>query len=93
MVGICTVAFTIQLASAGFGVTAAIVWWSASRIKTPPEITQDQAAALEGDILPILTRLMRGVVTQSRLNARAASFAAVAAILQVLDAFMPTCWG
>jgi hypothetical protein len=93
MVGICTIAFSIKLISAGFGVAAATVWWQASRIKTPPEITQDQVAAVQGDVLPVLSRLMHGVASQSRLNALAAALAAIAALLQVAEVFMPTCWG
>jgi hypothetical protein len=93
MSGICTVAFTIKMASAGFGVAAAIVWWRASRTKTPPEMTHEQVEAVQGDVVPIFDKLMRGVATQSRLNALAAGLAAFAAVLQVADAFMPTCWG
>jgi hypothetical protein len=93
MFGICTVAFSIQIGSAACGIIAAITWWRASSVKTPTEMTHDQVKAVEGDIIPVLDRLMRGVTRQSKLNALAAGFAAAAAILQVANAFMPTCWG
>jgi hypothetical protein len=48
---------------------------------------------MHGDIVPVLDKLMVAIASQSRLNALAAGFAAVAAILQVALAFMPTCWG
>ena len=93
MLGICMVAFAIKMASAGFGLGAAVLWWRASLTKTPSEINQEKAAAVQGDIIPILDKLMRGVAAQSRQNAQAAALAAIAAGLQVAAAFMPTCWG
>jgi hypothetical protein len=36
---------------------------------------------------------MKTVADQSKLNAQAALFAALAAFCQLPQAFMPTCWG
>jgi hypothetical protein len=90
---ICTIAFLIKLGSPISGISAAAIWWLASRVKTPPELTQEHVVKVQGDVVPIFDQLMRGVARQSKLNALAAMLAAVAAILQVADAFMPTCWG
>ena len=93
MSGICIVEFQTQIMSAACAFAAAIIWWRASRKKAPSELTQAHVEAVHGDIIPILDKLMVAVASQSRLNALAAGFAAVAAILQVALTFMPTYWG
>ena len=93
MSGICMVEFPTQIGSVACAFAAAIIWWRASRKKVPSELTQTRVEAMHGDIVPVLDKLMVAIASQSRLNALAAGFAAVAAILQVALAFMPTCWG
>jgi hypothetical protein len=63
--------------------------------KTPSSIpkSKDGLIAVGGDMIPAVEKLMKAVGLQSRLNALAAAFAGAAAILQVVQAFMPTCWG
>jgi hypothetical protein len=89
---ICIAGFGIRIVSACFAVTAGMIWFIASRIKMPAELTQGHVAQSDGDVVPVLDRLMRGVARQSKLNALAAFCAAFAAILQVATVFMPTCW-
>ncbi len=90
---ICTIAHYSQVAGAIFGLIAAAVWLLASLVKAPPELTQNDMIASNGDIIPVLDRLMRAVATQSELNAQAALLTAIAAALSLWQAFMPTCWG
>jgi hypothetical protein len=78
---LCTSETWIQFASGLAALVAAIVWFLASRVSTPTVLTYDAGDAL-----------LSGIRKQSRLNAWAALFAAMAAILQVPLAFMPTCW-
>jgi hypothetical protein len=77
------------------GVIAAVIWWRASRARTPSNDIQAQIKATGGDIVHGLDRLMQDVASQSRLNGYAAIFAAVAVILQVTSfLFSPqACWG
>jgi hypothetical protein len=72
----------LQLGCSVFAALAAVTWWLASRAKVPHPITWENINAFSA-----------GAVKQSRLNAWAALFAAVAALLQIPLAFMPTCWG
>jgi hypothetical protein len=79
---ICTVEHALQLASAVFAALAAWKWFVASLGKIPLTATYSNI----DDMYAIVAR-------QSRQNAYAALFAGVAAILQLPQAFMPTCWG
>ena len=78
---ICTVEHVLQLASALFAALAAWNWLVASLAKVPAQTTLDSL----DNLYPIIAR-------QSRLNAQAAAFAGIAALLQLPQAFMPTCW-
>jgi hypothetical protein len=93
MLNLCTVEHWLQFASGIFAALAAFTWLWASRVRAPSEITQDQMAATSGDIITPLDRLMKAIAKQSRLNATAALFAAFAALCQMPQAFLPTCWG
>jgi hypothetical protein len=79
---LCALQHWLQFGSGFFAVLAAITWFLASRAKIPNPIAWNNIDAFSA-----------GAVKQSRLNALAAIFAAVAALLQVPQAFMPTCWG
>jgi hypothetical protein len=76
----CSVEPYLQLSSASFAVGAAVTWLRASRIKV-------------AEATPLLSAVTRSTARQSGLNAWAALLAAIAAVLQVPLAFMPTCWG
>ena len=78
---LCTLEHALQFGAAIFAAMAAITWLSASRVKTPDGVTWSNEDALA-----------RGVTKQSRLNALAALFAAMAAFCQIPLPFMPTCW-
>jgi hypothetical protein len=82
LLNICTVEHILQFASAVFAGLAAWRWLAASLIKAPTQTTMDNL----DDVYPIIGR-------QSRMNAQAALFAAISALLQLPQAFMPTCWG
>jgi hypothetical protein len=77
----CVAEHWLQLASAVFAALAAWKWFTASLDKVPAEATfanLDEVYAIVG--------------RQSRQNAYAAAFAGIAALLQLPQAFMPTCW-
>lgn len=95
MSGICAVAFSTQIGSAICAVAAAGFWFAASLKKTPPSIPRDEEGliALRGHVIPAVEKLMEAVASQSKLNAIAAALAGAAAILAVVQSFMPTCWG
>ena len=95
MTNICDIAFIVPFAAALAGVIAAIIWWRASRVRTPSDDIQAQIKATRGDIAHVLDRLMQGVATQSKLNGHAAIFAALAIVLQVIGLPFTTqaCWG
>jgi len=78
---ICGIEHIIQAASGACALIAAINWLKASLLKFPATGTYANIDEVYG----LLSR-------QSRLNAYAAGFAAVAAILQFPLAFMPSCW-
>ncbi len=93
MPNICTAEHLLQFVSAGLAALAALTWLRASRVKAPSEITREQMDDAQGDVIPVLDRLMKAVARQSGLNALAALLAALAALCQLPQAFMPTCWG
>jgi hypothetical protein len=78
---LCTTEHWLQLASAVFAALAAWKWFTSSLGKLPAQATfenLDEVYAIIGH--------------QSRQNAYAAAFAGVAALLQLPQSFMPTCW-
>ena len=95
MTNICDIAFIMQFAAAFAGVIAAIIWWRASRARRPSDDIQAQLKAASGDVVHVLDRLMQDVASQSRLNGRAAIFAAFAIVLQVIGLLFTSqaCWG
>jgi hypothetical protein len=63
-------------------------------VKAPTEIPKTNGnISLATGMIPSLEKLMLAVGSQSKRNAIAAAFAGVAALLQIGQAFMPTCWG
>jgi hypothetical protein len=88
----CEVEYWLQLASGVLAGVAALIWFFASRVEAPAELTRQHVRDVQGDIIPILDRLLGAVARQSRLNATAALFAALAALCQFVHAFMPSCW-
>jgi hypothetical protein len=78
---LCTTEHWLQFASAVFAALAAWKWIVASLTKVPLRATW----ANIDEVYAIIAR-------QSRLNAYAASFAGIAALLQLPQVFMPTCW-
>lgn len=95
MTNICNIAFIMQFAAAFAGVIAAIIWWRASRARTPSDDIHAQLKAASGDVVHVLDRLMQDVASQSRLNGHAAIFAAMAIVLQVISFLFTSqaCWG
>lgn len=90
---ICSVEHGVQFASAAFALIAAFLWLRASRAKVAPPITPGRiTVGSEGVVIPDLQALMEAVKKQSKLNARAALFAFLAALCQVPLAFAPACW-
>ena len=83
------------MASAGFAVMAAILWFCSAMVKTPKEFSiqvttlNEEHHLVIGPFLsthaesPELNTLGKSVIKQSRLSARAALCAAAAAIFQV----------
>jgi hypothetical protein len=90
-INLCTVEHGLQLISAVLAALAALTWLWASRMKAP-KFTEEEAQALYDAPIPILVTLVRVIARQSRMNALAAVFAALAALCQIPLAFMPTCW-
>jgi hypothetical protein len=88
---LCTVEHWLQFVSGGFATLAAITWFWASSIKAPP-MTEEAMQAHYGVPIPALVDLVKLLAQQSRMNALAALFAGAAALCQIPQAFMPTCW-
>jgi hypothetical protein len=80
---------TMNIAMAVFSLIAAGLWAMASFVKGPSGLTQAQVAAVKGDIIPMLDQLMKAVTRQSKLNATAAFWAALARACQVASLVWP----
>jgi hypothetical protein len=93
MPNICTVEHLLQLASGCFAIIAALAWFAAYFVKAPAGIDTTRPVSLNKDVIAPLDKLMKAVARQSKLNGVAAFFAALAALCQTPQAFMPTCWG
>jgi hypothetical protein len=91
-INLCIVEHWLQFASGGFAALAAFMWFWASTIKAPTKFTEQEMQARYGAPIPAIAHIIRLATRQSRLNAFAALFAGVAAICQIPQAFMPTCW-
>jgi hypothetical protein len=74
---LCIFVFPLQIGSGLFAALAAILWYYASRIKTPAAITK--IIVSDGGILGELDELAKASVLQSRWNSRAAFRAALSA--------------
>jgi hypothetical protein len=88
----CVYIFPLQIFSAITAFLAATFWLKASLKKVPDEFNQQRIEELKGDILPVLSRQSKALSIQGTLNARAAACAGLAALTQIVLAFMPTCW-
>jgi hypothetical protein len=80
LLNMCTVEHLLQIGSAVFGWLAAWRWFVASLENVPAQMTWENI----DDVYSLIAE-------QSRLNAQAALFAGIAAVLQLSRAFMPTC--
>jgi hypothetical protein len=88
-----SVKFWIDLFSAFSALGAASFWLKASLIKTPREIPHTKnLRMLDGDFGSGVLKLANGVSIQSRLNAYAAAFAALAAVLTAISVLIGTRW-
>ncbi len=94
----------LNILAAVFAIAAAVVWWIASRVYTPKSIYKAapgddprdfkkyvgvHTAGSGEEPQGAIPDLVRGVAKQSRLNARAAQCAAIAATLQAVAIFLP----
>jgi hypothetical protein len=90
----CLYIFPLQIFSAFTAFLAAALWLMASLQEVPDEFNQQRLAELKGDILSVLSKQSKALSVQGRLNARAAACAGLAALTQIILAFMPPCsWG
>lgn len=84
--------FIIDIAAAACAFVAAVCWLRASLVKMPKELRHlfhmTRQGPFEGDVADIF----KGVLEQSRWNAYAAMFAAVAAILTGISVLIGTRW-
>jgi hypothetical protein len=78
----CSIEHWTQIASGVAAFAAALIWLRAALTKLPPLPASPQN----------IDAFYAAAVLQSRLNAWAAGWTAVVAILQFFIAFMPTCW-
>jgi hypothetical protein len=88
----CLYIFPLQIFSAFTAFLAAAFWLMASLKKVPDEFNQPRLEELKGDILSVLSKQSKALSVQGRLNARAAACAGLAALTQIMLAFMPSCW-
>jgi hypothetical protein len=89
---LCAVEHWLQLSSGIAAGVAAALWFWASRIRAPADITEREMQPLYDAPIPALVQLVGIVTRQSRVSAIAAFFAGIAALCQIPQAFMPTCW-
>jgi hypothetical protein len=78
---LCVFEHVLQFAAAVFAALAAWKWFMSSRGKIPDHAKYDN-----------IDQMYASIARQSRLNAHAASFAGIAALLQLSQVFMPSCW-
>jgi hypothetical protein len=94
MVNPCLYVHPLQALSALTAFMAAILWLWASMKEVPDEFNQKRMEELNGDIPPVLRRQSKALAIQGRINAWAAFFAGIAALFQIVLAYMPACsWG
>jgi len=91
----CLYIFPLQIISALAAFLAAAFWLMASLKEVPDEFSQQKMGELKGDILSVLSKQSKALSVQGKLNARAAACAGLAALAQIVLAFMPACssWG
>jgi hypothetical protein len=90
----CLYVFPLQIISALAAFLAAALWLMASLKEVPDEFSQKRMEDLRGDILSVLSKQSKALSAQGKLNARAAACAGLAALTQIVLAFMPACsWG
>ena len=85
--------FYVDVAAAAFAFIAASFWLRASLIKTPSELSLFQHLPLDGSFEGDVAKVAAGIGKQSRLNAWAAGFTAVAAVLTGISILIGTRWG
>lgn len=78
---VCALAPILQFGTAVFGIIAAWQWFMASRGRIPDTAT-----------FANIDHVFKTIAKQSRHNAHAAAAAMIAAVMQVLLSFFPTCW-
>lgn len=86
----CQFVFPIQIISAGFALAAAVLWLKASRIEMPPPRPLESISMIEGR--KDLNEAVAAAAIQGKQNASAAICAAIAAVLQAVLSFFPTCF-
>jgi hypothetical protein len=91
-VNMCVVGHSLQILSGALALVAAAIWFVASQVKSPPDFSSESVTE-SGGLSSLIDKLLRSVAHQSRLNALAAFFAALAAVCSIPQAWMPTCWG
>jgi hypothetical protein len=82
---------TFEYGSALFAFLAAGFWFATYLVRLPQEIVEVDVARAENSepkTIDDFTRLTRGLKNQSRLNAWAAAFAGVSAVLQGFATFI-----
>jgi hypothetical protein len=89
---LCPLEHWLQIGAVVCGIAAAALWFWASRTKVPA-FSREEMQATYSTPVPALVTLVGLINRQSKLNALAALFAALAAICQVPAALLPvTCW-
>jgi hypothetical protein len=84
--------FWLDMASAVCAFGAALFWLRASLVKGPGEVRHAFHLPLEGSWEGDVPDAVTAMAKQSRLNAWAAGFAAVAAMLTALSVLIGTRW-
>jgi hypothetical protein len=84
--------FWIDMASAACALGAALFWLRASLVKGPTEVRHAFHLPHEGPWEGDVPDAVKAMAKQSRLNAWAAGFAALAAVLTALSVVIGTRW-
>jgi hypothetical protein len=85
--------FWIDMASAACALGAALFWLRASLVRTPTTIRKPKnLSMLDGEFGRDVSDVALGIARQGRLNAVAAAFASVAAVLTALSVVIGTRW-
>jgi hypothetical protein len=85
--------FWVDVSAASFAVCAAITWFRASVVKTPKVVRHVLHMPMDGPFEGDVADAVVGLHKQSILNAWAAAFSGVAAILTAVSVLIGTRWG